>query len=306
MRGWFPFARRPALLVWACLFCLPAWSQKSPKPVAKDTSKPDSATQVVITVDDHKLTVADVDQFVESLPPQYRSYYSGPGRKYLPIYLVRMQVLLGEAQKEKLQDQPEVKQAIEIARDSILSNAAQQQLEKKIDVTDQEVEDLYKKEEPQLEEARIRRIILHTDASSLSLPNGSAHPPMPFKAAWKKLEDLRKQILAGADFAKLAKENSDDPQAATSGGDMGYINRQQVVPPVANVAFSLKPGQVSDVIQTPYGLELIQLEDRREKPLAEMRPQLEKEIRQEKVNQEIQHLIEQHTVVIDKKYFAPE
>jgi peptidyl-prolyl cis-trans isomerase C len=312
MRHWFLLARRSAFVFVMMLFCAPGWPQQAQasKPGAKDTAeagsakKADSANRAVITVDNTKLTAADVENFVHSLPPRYQAFYSGQGRKYLPIYLVRMQILLGEARKEKLDDQPEVKRAIQIATDSILSNAAQERMEKKIQISDNDVEALYEKQKPQLEEARIRRILIHTDASPLSLPNQLSHSSMPFKEAWSKLMDLRKEILAGADFATLAKANSDDAASAGKGGDMGYVTRADVVPPVADAAFSLKPGEVSNVIQSPYGLELIQVEDRREKPLPEVREQLEKEIRQAKVNQMIQDLVEKHTVLIDKDYFG--
>jgi PPIC-type PPIASE domain len=298
----FRFVLRTALTVLMIPTLQQAWSQQPP--AASASIQITRAQDVVITVDDQKMTAADVDKFIESLPPQYRAYYRGPGRPLLPQYLVQMKVLLEEARKENLQDLPEVKAAIEIASNSILADAARKRLEEKIPVSDQEIEALYEKRKTDLEEVRLRRIVLVTDTASIQLPERPTHAPVPEAEARKKLEDLRKQALAGADFALLAKAYSDDEATAHAGGDIGYAKRSGLLPPVAKVAFGLAPGQVSDIIGTPYGLELIKVEDRRTPPLAEVRKELEAEVRKAKAGQSFQQAMSQHKVVVDKEFFA--
>ena len=141
--------------------------------------------------------------------------------------------------------------------------------------------------------------------AALSPTARPTRPPLPEAEARKKIEDLRKQILAGADFAELARANSEDLATAGSGGDMGYSSRQTMLPPLANAAYALSPGQVSDIIATPYGLELIKLEDKRIKPLDEVRPQLESQLRQGKLQEILQGLVAQHRVDVDKEFFTP-
>lgn len=99
-----------------------------------------------------------------------------------------------------------------------------------------------------------------------------------------KIDDLAKQLAAGADFATLAKANSQDPGSATQGGDLGYAGRGMFVPEFEQALFALaKPGDVSAVIKSPFGYHLIKLIDVR-KPtvpdLATLRPQLEAAARQ--------------------------
>lgn len=130
-------------------------------------------------------------------------------------------------------------------------------------------------------------------------------PPLPAAEARKKLEDLRRRILAGASFAELAQAYSDDLATAGFGGDMGYVNRQKVVPPIADAAYALPPGQVSQIIPTPYGLDLIKIEDRRTKPLDEVKPILETQIRQAKVQEVLQRLQSECRVMVDTRFFAP-
>jgi peptidyl-prolyl cis-trans isomerase C len=82
-------------------------------------------------------------------------------------------------------------------------------------------------------------------------------------AAKEKAEQLLEQIKAGADFAQLAKENSDCP-SASKGGDLGLKRREAWVKPFSDAAFALQPGQVSDVVKTQYGYHIIKVTDRRE------------------------------------------
>src|SRR3990170_497309 len=91
----------------------------------------------------------------------------------------------------------------------------------------------------------------------------------------EKMEDLRKQILQGASFAELAREHSDDLTSVPKGGDMGYLGYREVIPPIAQAAYALAPGQVSEIIPTPYGLEIIQVVEKRVRPLEEVRATLE-------------------------------
>lgn len=282
-----------------------AWV-RAQQPSGRPAAVPSSPDQrVVISVDDQKMTAADVEKFIQSLPPQYRAYYEGPGRHTLPQYLVQLKVLSGQALKEKLEDQPEVKQAIEIARNSILADAEKRRLEQSIPVPEDQVKGEYEKLKPSLEEVRIRRLLIRTASASLSPAAPPTRPPLSEAEARKKIEGLRKQILAGADFAELARANSEDLATAGSGGDMGYSNRQKLLPPLASAAYALSPGQVSDIIATPYGLELIKLEDKRFKPLTEVRPQLESQLRQGKLQEILQGLVAQHQVDVDKEFFAP-
>jgi peptidyl-prolyl cis-trans isomerase SurA len=90
--------------------------------------------------------------------------------------------------------------------------------------------------------------------------------PKPDSAALKagraKLEAVRKRILAGEKFAKVAAEVSDDPASAKSGGDLGYFRRGQMEPALEGAAFALAPGKLSGPVRTPYGWHLVETIER--------------------------------------------
>ncbi len=75
----------------------------------------------------------------------------------------------------------------------------------------------------------------------------------------ERLNALKARIQAGEDFAKLAKENSEDVGSGQQGGDLGFAKRGMMVAPFEAAALKLKPGELSDVIESDFGYHLIQL-----------------------------------------------
>lgn len=79
--------------------------------------------------------------------------------------------------------------------------------------------------------------------------------------------DKAKKLLAEVkknpqDFAKIARENSDDTTSASQGGDLGFFSKQEMVEPFAKAAFEMKPNTISDIVQSPYGYHIILVKDR--------------------------------------------
>jgi peptidyl-prolyl cis-trans isomerase SurA len=83
------------------------------------------------------------------------------------------------------------------------------------------------------------------------------------QAALKKIEEIKRNIDAGADFGEQAKLYSQDPGTAARGGDLGFINRGDFVQEFEEVAFTLNENEISDIVETTFGFHLIQLIERR-------------------------------------------
>jgi peptidyl-prolyl cis-trans isomerase D len=100
-----------------------------------------------------------------------------------------------------------------------------------------------------------------------------------------KATQILKQAKAGADFAELAKKNSEDEQSAKNGGDLDYFGRGRMVPEFDQVVFTMQPGQISELVKTQYGYHVIKLVDKKSaatRPLAEVRQQLNDQLAYER------------------------
>lgn len=114
-------------------------------------------------------------------------------------------------------------------------------------------------------------------------------------AARTKAEDVLKQVKSGQDFGTLAKQHSEDVGSAKNGGDLGYFGQGQMVGAFERAAFGLKPGEVSELVETPFGFHIIRVADKqaaRTVPLEEARPQIEQFLSNQQRQQKTQGFVE--------------
>jgi len=129
-------------------------------------------------------------------------------------------------------------------------------------VTEAELRARYEAEEPAVE-LRARHIMFQ-------LPIGVT--PSQRDSVAEALAAVRERVLGGENFELLARQLSQDPGTALNGGDLGTFGRGDMVAPFEEAALALRPGQVSDVVETPMGLHLIRLEERRIRGFEEAAP----------------------------------
>lgn len=204
----------------------------------------------VVSVDDMRLEVlrAPADKVADTF---------GSEQNVLAIsenLLVR-RVLANEAAKAGLDKLPEVKAALQQARDRVLSDYKLSQIDQANQPSLQALEDFawttYKADAKRFavpEQVRVRHILFRGPDATIR------------EQAQKTLAELK----AGADFAAIAKERSNDPGSAAKGGDLGFVGRGRMVKPFEDAAFELKePGDLSGIVQTQYGLHILKLEERK-------------------------------------------
>ncbi len=118
-----------------------------------------------------------------------------------------------------------------------------------------------------------------------------------------KAEELLKQLKSGADFAQLAKKNSEDTGSAEKGGDLSWIVRGQTVKAFEDAAFSLKPKELSGIVTTEYGFHILQVlekQDAHVQPFEEVKAQLAETAKKQMVFDRIQTVTDQARAALNK------
>jgi parvulin-like peptidyl-prolyl isomerase len=114
------------------------------------------------------------------------------------------------------------------------------------------------------------------------------------KAKEKFASELLERTKRGEDFAKLAKEFSQDPATRDEGGDLGYFGRDMLPKPIEELVFSMKIGEVRGPVRADRGFHIIKLVDRRSKevkPLAEVREELRQQLRQKEMERQTKNYL---------------
>lgn len=156
------------------------------------------------------------------------------------------------------------------------------QLEKEITISEAEVAQYYQDnastyEKP--ERVKLYRIFIAAEKDEGSRAKALA-----------RIEALREELSLGADFSQLATQHSEGP-GASEGGFVGWIGRNDLVPELENVAFSLAPGDISPVIETEFGMMLLKVEEKVDAGLAtfeEVRNEIEPTLRQNYADEKYQ------------------
>jgi len=233
-------------------------------PVRAQTEDP-----VVAIVNGTQIKRSALEAAHEQLPDQYRQMPLEQLYDPLLDRVIDSQLLLVEAQKQKIGESPEVQAEVARARDNVLrDNLVQQAIDQ--GTTPEKLQTAYNalKSQPGFasEEVHARHILVADEATA---------------------RDVLKQLQGGADFATLAKEKSTDPSAQSNGGDLGYFKREAMVPEFAEAAFKIEPGTVgAEPVKSQFGWHVIKVEDRRQTvpTFEEKEPELREQVAREIVN----------------------
>jgi peptidyl-prolyl cis-trans isomerase C len=161
----------------------------------------------------------------------------------------------------------------------------------KIGPTDADVKKFYDDNPSQFEQpemVRASHILISTKDPADTNPNPMLQKdlsPEQKAAKRKQAEDLLKRARAGEDFAKLAKQYSDDPGSKDTGGEYTFP-RGRMVPEFEATAFALKTNEVSDIVQTSYGYHIIKLSEKipaKKVELAKVAPQVMDYLRRQEI-----------------------
>ena len=218
----------------------------------------------IAKVGDQIITESDLDQIIGYLSTNRQSMIDqNPQVKESILRQYVQSIVISQlAKKEEYDKKPEVAQKLNFYSDSLLSNLyLEQQIGDKVTVSEEETKAYYDEHINEFttpEMIKARHILVKVDPSA---------PEDEKKQAYQKAEGILKQVQDGADFAKLATELSDDSHTQSKGGDLGFFSRGKIVKPFEDIAFEMKPGETSGIVETQFGYHIIRVEERKAETL---------------------------------------
>lgn len=266
---------------------------------ATDTSEKNTGVSVA-KVDDHTITVTELEAEVKSLPGgKQRATYPG-GYEAVLDRMIDMVLIEKEAGKRNLAESKEYKDAVGAIRarrateeSEVLHKLLFEDVSKNVQISEDELKEYYQQSKNRFLTTAIhlRRIMVKDE---------------------KQIREIAKRIKSGGDFTKLALEHNDDDTLKKNSGDMGEMLRNDVPRSLRIAAFSLRePGNVSEPFVLDGNWNMLQLINQSsgvERPYENVRQQLEQELRRKKATEFMNNmLVEQRKVLkvaIDKNELA--
>jgi peptidyl-prolyl cis-trans isomerase C len=275
-------------------------------PVVKQPEVPPD--RVVITVGDIKITAAQFNAFIDNLQPQYRAAAHGNGRKQFADNIVKMLSLAKEAENRKLDQTADFKTQEMFQNFNLMASVLAGQVGKDAPIPEADVRQYYEAHKNEFETVHARHILIRFQGSPVPVRPGEKD--LTDAEALAKAQEVRQKIKDGADFAALAKTESDDAgSGGNSGGELPPFRRGQMVPSFETAAFAMKAGELSDPVKSQFGYHIILVISHDTKPFEEVRGDLETKMKPEQTQKAVSKFIEdlQKTTppVLDPEFFPP-
>ena len=216
-------------------------------------------TAVVASVGEKQITLKELNDKLEQIPPQYRMTFKGEDKKKLLENIIDRYLLTQEAKRVKIDKTPEVEQKVEdLASNILIQELINREINQKIVISDEEAKKYYDANLDEFripEKIKVRQILIKADVNAPSEENTQKEV--------KALELLEK-VKAGGDFEALVKESSDDTRTKTKGGDLGFITKGRMLAEFDKVVFETKAGEVGALVKDQEGFHIIKVDEKKE------------------------------------------
>jgi peptidyl-prolyl cis-trans isomerase C len=216
---------------------------------------------IVAKIGNKKITFADLNRIIGYYDQeQQKVIEKNPQLKETILWqLIQGMVVSKIAREKNFDKRPDIKNQQELMLNNFLaSQYLQKEIIEKVTINETKAQAYYKDhpdtfKSPEMVRARHILIKVEQGASDEDKKKGKA-----------KADEVLEKLKKGEDFVKLAAETSDDPGTKTKGGDLDFFSKGTMIPAFEEAAFALKPGELSNVVETEYGYHIIKLEEKKE------------------------------------------
>src|SRR5262245_42345897 len=288
-----------------CLFVFvcAAWAQTAPAPAVPAMPELPDSTVIATFEDGTKFTMGDFKAYYTVLPPANQQMALRDRAAFLHQWGV-LRKLAKLADEKKLGEKSPYKAAIEHARMQVLVQAILNETLNDVVIESAEIAKYYESNKNKFAQVKVKAIYVAYSNDAASKPSGKK--TLTEAEAKAKAENLLKQIRSGADFVKLVKENSDDESSREKNGDFATLRFTDNIPDAFRAAiFSLKQGEVSDVLKQPNGFYLLRAEEVTYRPLSDVRDTIYSELKTARSNDWMMRLDRETKVVVNPEFAPP-
>lgn len=236
--------------------------------------------KVLVTIDKNKITMEEFNKELDKIPMNMKmAVATESGKKSFLDRLIMKKLLLIEANKEKVEDEKEFQaRLLDIKEQLLIESLLKKKIAANAQLNDEELKKYYDANKDKFKKERevnTRHILLKTE---------------------EEAKQIKEKLQNGEDFVELAKKFSIDPNAKTTGGELGFYPKGSLLPEYEDVAFKLaKVGQVSGIVKSQYGYHIIRLEGAKPPTFVafdEVKDFIKQQLAQEKQKELIEKYIE--------------
>ena len=260
LAGWAVCAQTPA----------PSGKQPAAPPAALPDDIPDTAV-VAECGGEIPLSMGDVRKYIDVLPQESQSQAKRDPKTWIKSWC-RMVQMAHMAETDKLDQQSPLKEQLAFQRMLLMAQAEMQDKLNNTQVDSPDIAQRYDRDKEKYKQVKVNAIYIAFGEKGLKEAEAKA-----------KAEKLLTELRGGADFAKLAHENSDDETSKAKDGYFATLSPSDNIPDALRSAvFQLKKGETSEPVRQPNGFYLLRAEEITYKPLSEVRDQIFTELQKEK------------------------
>jgi parvulin-like peptidyl-prolyl isomerase len=271
-----------------------------------------SDKKVVLKVGSRQFTKADIDLLIANLTPQMQRAIATEGKKSLGDQYALVVALSHQAEVQHLDQAPEFVHKLAFQKEQLEAQAVFESLNSKAKVTPEDIQQYYTAHADEYDEISVRQIIVRkktVEADAKSDPAHPSGPPAPSgpglapEEAKTRAEAIRKELVTGTDIKKVT-EDFKAPGDVIIDAEPRTVRHGGMRPDMEKVAFALKDGEVSEPVDVPQALVLFQVVKHSHSDLKDVTPEIEKKLRQEKVEASIDGVKKNAGIWMDEEYFG--
>ncbi len=247
----------------------------------------EAAEPAVISVYGKEYTRSDVERLRKHVPAQYRANTQGMTNKAFLESFGFLQALAILAEQDGMLEKEPYKTQLQFTTVNFLASSYLQKFGASIQVTDADRRAFYDANLATFQEVQISAIYInYTPVPEVAESQGV--PVILESESRAKAEDLYAQLMAGADFATLAREHSDDDASAENGGDLGFFRAEDPLSDVIKATvFRMDVGQTSEPVKDAGRFYLFRVTDKRARPLADVEAAIDTAITNSRLNKRL-------------------